>query len=195
MKVEVRCFSREIALDGPDTPEQFDQLAGSVGACLREATLNVVYRGTLTAVRAEVCEKIEERTDLERKTRPSGRKDESGEDIVEWDESELEFVKRADAAGHEALVTEIINEVVAGDSGKIDPAKKERKSAGPKKVAKMYLTLAQKIIDAGKAEIRATELSSRLGITVDPADPLSIARAISENERRKRAELTDEYIG
>ena len=68
-----------------------------------------------------------------------------------------------------------------------DPSETEKTPSGPKTIAKAYTKIAQKAADTGKLETLAAALGTKLGAlwkveaTVD-----SVARAISEDQRRQR---------
>lgn len=208
----------------PATVEEFDTLAGKIGACLEEAVNNVVYRIVLADFRSgflhgfhigegdEAIEitGVEEITGIKRREKESGRVDsETKEPIMVYDETESDYWKRVciDVAKQnteqnndgpktpEAVALSfrpVALEVLAAIE--FNPRRKEKLQAGPKKIAKTYLAVAQKLVDAGNGAATAAKLASKLGIEVQ-ATVESIARAIAEDKRRQKAkeDLMAEY--
>jgi hypothetical protein len=76
-----------------------------------------------------------------------------------------------------------------------DPSESEAAPQGPKKVAKAYLALAEKVLAAGKIDVFAAQLAEKLGNWKVEATVDSVARAVSEDQRRKREneKLDSEY--
>jgi len=99
MKETTNVFGLEFDINLPfNTVEEFDQLAGCVGACLKEATQHVIAHKHLGRVRAAVCAKLEELTGIERaKTTAEDGKS------VKYAESEQNYFKRvvAEKAGED----------------------------------------------------------------------------------------------
>lgn len=146
-----RSLGVEVSVQVPATVDEFDQNAKSVGACLREAVSNVVYRGVLAEFRDAFCDAVEEKSGVERKRKDSGKKTEAGEVILIVDESEGEYLRRVraekgwteDNSVLQSIANEVATELVF-DASATEP--KERK---PKKVPAKYLTAAQRIITNG----------------------------------------------
>lgn len=151
---------------------------------------------------------VEKITGIERKTRDTGKtrgEGENKEPVLAYDETEDKYFKRvvAELVANKATVNIDGNEVGPFDSVEaaaaafndlaqrhlsaipFDPSQTERAPAGPKKIAKQYIAVAEKIVASGKADSTAAMLSSKLGITVEPTVD-SLSRAISESERRDR---------
>ena len=196
---KVNSLGLVLSYETPDSPEEFDQLAGREGACLAESTANVLYRCTLTTFRNLFCEQLAQETGIARLTKVTGsKKNAEGEEeeTLGWDETEQEFVHRvcAEQGVEVKSYQPLADTITASEDGKFDPKRQERKSAGPRKPAKMYITLAEKIIAAGKGEERAIQFAEKVNFPVDGADPLSLAAAVSEIERQKRAKLDEQYV-
>jgi hypothetical protein len=149
----------------PSTVDEYEQLSGIPGSCLQSAIANELYRGVFADARAEFCDALEKETLLERKTRATGKKkkneDGTEEDVLVYDESEAEYVKRvlvelAEKEGvAEVPVTRfqhLADALSVGGSNEIkfDPSRKERAAAGPKKLAKRFIEAAQSVLDAGR---------------------------------------------
>lgn len=106
---------KDLSYDVPSTAEEFDQLAGRVGACVDEANANIKYRGTLTDFRASFLHGlhvgegdkainiagVEETTGIERKREPvldkDGKQKTKGEDkepLFKFIETEEDYFDR-----------------------------------------------------------------------------------------------------
>lgn len=158
---------------------------------------------------------VEEITGIKRKTVKTGKfrgEGETKEEIEVYDETEDKYFKRVIAElVSEKSTVELDGQTVGPfdsveaaaaafrslaqqhlDAIPFDPSETVRQPAGPKKIAKTYIEVAKKLIAAGKADAVAAELSSKLGITVEPTED-SLSRAISEDQRRKREAVGAEY--
>jgi hypothetical protein len=158
---------------------------------------------------------VEEITKIDRNTKGTGKfrgEGDAKEEIVVWDETEDKYFKRvlAELVTSKAQITidgtsfgpfdspEAASSAFTGlaqkhlDAIPFDPSETERAPSGPKKIAKVYIEVAKKLIAAGKADAAAADLTSRLGITVEPTED-SLSRAISEDQRRKREAVGGEY--
>lgn len=117
MKVNSLGF-RDLVYSVPSTVEEFDRLAGVVGAALSEGINNVLYRSSLASFRDGFCHGIEAVKDeqgnvttpaipgldtltgIERKTKVSKpeKKNDAGEvtqqEVLAWDETEGVYVDR-----------------------------------------------------------------------------------------------------
>lgn len=216
-----------------ETAAEYDQLAKKENACVDSANNNTIYRSTLAdfrynflhgvdAVGKEGDEKyvpsivgFDAVTGIDRKTRETGKfrgEGELKEPIVVWDETEVDYFKRA--LGEIVKAQSVIDidgtsfgpfasieaaaEAFNGlaqrhlDAIPFDPSETEKKPAGPKKIAAIYVAVAKKLIAAGRAESAAAELTSKLGITVEPTED-SLSRAISEDQRRERELVGAKY--
>lgn len=185
----------------PATVEEYDRLAKKTGATLDSAVLNVIYRGTLAEFRSKFIETVSNNTGIERATEPvldkEGKQkvDEDKEPVVRFVNTEgkdfdlilatlvkndkFESVEAA-AASFTTLAQSIL------DGIPFDPSESDRKPAGPKKVAKAYVTIATKAEAAGKLDTLAAALATKLGNWTVVATVDSVARAIGEDQRRQR---------
>lgn len=119
--------------------------------------------------------------------------DENGEETS----TPFESVEAAAAA-----FAPLAQSIIAGDGTEnnpgiaFDPTEKERVPGGPKKVAKAYIKLAEDAKAKGKLESLAQQLQDKLGaLWKVEATVESVARAVSEDQRRKREKesLSQEY--
>lgn len=196
----------------PETVSEYDTLAKREGATLEDATNSTLYRGTfaefrdifLHGVEAEgdepAFEGIEQITGIKRLTKTV--KSAKGEESEVWDESEAVYFKRVcaqlglDADAARAKFADVAQ--TAMDRAAFDPSVRERKSAGPKTIAKRYKAIAKDAIDSGKAEKLADLLGAKLGRAVTLTDDNEknidiLARAIADREAAKRKESEAEY--
>lgn len=160
-------------------------------------------------------EGFEQITGIDRKTRETGKTrgdGETKEPIVVWDETESEYFKRALGEIVKSSKTVTINGETFGPFTSIetaaaafqplaqehlnaipfDPSETERQPKGPVKIAKVYIAVAEKLLAAGRGEAAAADLTSKLGITVEPTVD-SLSRAISEDQRRQRELVGSQY--
>lgn len=207
---------KDLSYDVPSDASEFDTLAGRVGACVDEANANVVYRGTLTDFRAAFLhglhvgegegaidiKGVEEITGIERNREQlkdkegKPREDKNGDPITKFTETEDDYFNRvlstlasqnsSTVEGERAKFRDLAQQVLSSDPLAFDPKREERLPAGPKKVPAIYLKVAQKIVDGGKAESSAAKLTAQLGYQVDQSVE-AIGRAIAEVKRRERA--------
>src|ERR1035437_5611560 len=128
----------EITLHVPSSIEVYDRLAKVSGACLKDAIVNTVYRGSLAEFRANFCEAVEKETTIARKTKPTSKKDSEGADIEVYAETDGEYFNRvlAESGKSREHFTPIANTIASAIV--FDPSATERKAPGPKKVAKAY---------------------------------------------------------
>lgn len=202
----------------PGSVDEYDTLAKKVGACLESANLNVLYRSTLAVFRSNFTEALENNTGINRAAEQVKNKDgtlkvdkDTAADgtvtetpVMRYTETEKVYFDRvcaelvsqskfasleAAAGSFQALAQTTI------DTISFDPSEREAKAAGPKKIAKAYTVLAQKASDNGKLETLAATLATKLVNWTVVATVDSVARAISEDQRRKREneKLDQEY--
>lgn len=211
--VQVSSLGFDLNKSVPETVAEYDSLAKREGACLDDAVNSTLYRGTFAEFRnlflhgrdAEgdqpAFEGVEQLTGIKRHTKTV--KNAKGEESEAWDETEGEYWKRVVAQNFGGDADAAVNHFQsvaqsAMDIAAFDPSVKERKSAGPKTVAKTYTKLATQAVETGKGEKLASMLSGVLNrainLTGDNAKDIEIlARAISDNEARKRKESEAEY--
>lgn len=155
----------DVNLSVPSSVEEFDLNAKKVGACLTEAINNCVYRGSLATFRtvflhgqeANVEEGLTEIsgldtiTGIERKTKESGKKDDKGNPILTFDETEGDFFKRILAEkGVEASTFQHHADLVAS-SIVFDASAKERKAPAPKKLPDWAKKTAEEFLAGTKS--------------------------------------------
>lgn len=87
----------------------------------------------------------------------------------------------AAAASFTAIAQSTMDKIV------FNPAETERTPSGPKKIAKAYTAIAEKALAAGKLDTLAANLATKLGDWKVDATVDSVARAISEDQRRQNA--------
>jgi len=198
---QVNTLGFELSVNVPDSIAEYDQLAKKQGAALESAVLNVLYRSVFARFRAQFAEAVENNTGIERLTEPTGKKvkdengNETGEDAVRFSETEkvyfdrvcAELVKSGQAASIEAAAagfTKLAQDTISSIA--FDPSESEKAPSGPKKVAKAYVTLAEKAQAAGKLSALADQLANKLANWKVEATVDSVAKAIAEDQRRKR---------
>lgn len=209
----VKTLGYQISVSVPDSVQEFDRLAKAEGVCLEQANRNVIYRSVLAEFRSLFTEALESLTKISRKTKDTGKTrkvkteaadgsvTETEEAIVVWAETESEYEDRVvqTIASQESLTAEAVKSRFQALADKIaatlpfDPSESEKTPAGPKKVSAAVLAVAQKIIDAGRADAVAANLATKLGIPVDSSLE-SLARAVAEDQRRKRLEMEKDYV-
>lgn len=199
----------DVQVQLPETVEEFDSLAGKVGACLQEACDNVVYRGVLAQFRSAFVNEVEKQPGAPTQLRQQ-KKDQKGNlqfetvkvdgvdtqvPLMEVTETEGKYINRVKAEmnltdeDYVARFQPIANSVASGI--KFDPKASERK---PKTPPKTYLEAADSIIAKGGTFERASEkLSTKLGYPV-PATRDGIAFAIQEDQRRQRETMAAELV-
>ncbi|MGC8830938.1 MAG: hypothetical protein ACP5TE_14320, partial [Verrucomicrobiia bacterium] len=124
--ITIKTLGLKFNVDVPTTAEEFDQIAGQAGACVKEAVANVLYRSVFAHARAAVCERIAS-TGFPRKTRTVKS---NGKETVVIDETEAEYVRRYLAATGKSIAD--LENIVAGIQLKFDPARKARIRSTPK---------------------------------------------------------------
>lgn len=141
--------------------EEGDTAAGKVGAMLAQANLNMKYRGPYADARVLIADVVTEVTGEEIAMRPTGEKDEDGNEVMEQAETEKKFVRRV-IGENQALfdqVQSIVSERARGyttknDKGEsisvpalaVDITEKEHKPRKPAKLAKKYLEQAKNFL-------------------------------------------------
>ena len=213
---KVNSLGFELNKSVPVTNEEYDQLAGESNAACAHATASTLYRSTFPQFRSlflHGCDESEagpeikgidhnDVTGIKRNTKPSGKKDEEGNDIEVWDETEGKFWARVKAElglSDEAAIArfgELAQQCM--DRAEFDPKVKERGVSGPRKPAKTYVKIAKQAVEQGKAQLLADKLAAALGYEVAVVgdvekDTDTLAKAIAANEAKKRKESEAEY--
>lgn len=145
----------EVVFTVPESVEEFDTNAKRAGACLDEATNNVIYRGSLAEFREQFCERLASETDIARFSKPlldkenKPRKDAEGNELITYTESEADFVKRVCAEkGVEVTAFQTIATAI-GAGITFDASARERVSRLPVKLKAEYLNTADRILQSG----------------------------------------------
>lgn len=181
----------------PSTIEEFDTNAKRVGACLDEATNNVIYRGSLAEFRENFCAKLEEVAKVDRMTKATDKKDDKGNPIEVYIETEADFVKRVVSTtkkpieSWQSLADEVAKAIV------FDASQRERKPAAPKKLGADYKATAEKVIanknQAKLVALVAKDLGETLVLKNDASDVETIGWAIKRHQDWKRKQEMDSY--
>lgn len=166
---------------------------GDEALVVEHFTQKLIYNHHNPEVRAAFVEKLEEVTGNKRKVsvKDTGKKNEDGsaKTVEVYDETETEYFSRvlAELGAEPGDYADLMQEVA--DATPLDGKRRARTSAGPK-LAKMYLTAAQSIVDKGEAAVTKASgiLSAELNMEVAPTVE-GIAKALKEREDRKRAEF------
>jgi hypothetical protein len=194
----VRTLGLNINVSVPSTVEEYDTLAKQAGAALDSAIANTIYRSYLAQFRADFSDGLAEKSGISRATKPSGKfvKDEAGKDtdeaIMVYSETESDHFDRVlvetktEKSAWQDLANEVASKIV------FDPSAAEKVPAGPKKTSAKFIKAATDLIAAGKGDAVATFLTTKLGFTVESTVE-SLGRAIAEDQKRKAAELTNQY--
>jgi hypothetical protein len=168
----------EFEIDVPSTVTEFDKLAKKEGACLAEAINNVAYRGVLadfrdTFLHGREADKengqtafkgLDEITKISRKLKDTGRKNDKKEPIMVYAETEKDFFDRICA--ERKVEPKAFQDHCRATAAvmKFDPSQKERKPAGPKKLANKYKETASAIIKGPHLNRFLTDLKKALGV-------------------------------
>lgn len=144
----------KLNLQVPESVDEFDRLAGKSGACLDEATLNVIYRGWNAEFRRTFVDQMAKlHPDIRRAVVGKGPKTKKNPEGADVFESEAKYVERLIAGG---VTRDEMFPIAVDVAGKIafDPKAAERST----KVGKEYLELADGVIAKGDEAInRAVE--------------------------------------
>lgn len=205
MKNEVvKCVGVSYNISVPETAEEYDQLAGKVGACVSSANRNVIYRQTNPQFRPKFCELVEEDTGIERKTKVTGTKtvkdddgNETTEEIIGYAETEKVYLDRVYAEENlvdEEQIMARFGDLVSQAEAEVvfDPSEHE---AAPKvkKPKKIHRTTAEQILEqAGEEALAmvASKLAEELDIEVEATvDSVAMALQTRENRRDVVSEL------
>lgn len=204
--VEIKTMGLSLNTNEPQTAEEYDQLAGALGACVASAAANIRYRNQLTRFRSAFCEWLEEETGIERESEVSNQKTidkaieegkEPPEEKQRYTESEFDYFKgvcsqlSVEPTIYQAKAQEIM------DSIPFDPKAPEPKAATPKKVPKKLLEVANELNAAGSGPAvydKLVELNP--GVAKDGAEYSveGLARLIHANELRKARMVKDAYV-
>ena len=176
--IQVSSLGYDLGYSVPSSADEYDQLAKEVGACVKSASLNVIYRGVFAEFRplflhgADATDKLvntdgtpylfeglETLSGIKRKTKTGKTKKDGTPGAEEWDETEDDFANRVWASLVAAGTYPTIEAARAAYAAQaqdvishipFDPSVQVRKSSGPKKVPKTFLAVAE--VWATKAE-------------------------------------------
>lgn len=157
-----------VNLSVPSTVEEFDANAKRTGACLEEATNNVIYRGSLAELRDLIIHGREEEKDASGKvivTAFKGLEDITGisrktkkvksgkeqKEVEVYDETEGEYIDRVVATKKVELSSFQSHFDAAAALVEFDASARERKPAGPKKLAEKFKTIATEFLSGKKS--------------------------------------------
>ena len=179
----------------PETAEEFDQLAGKVGACCEDATKNVIYRSWNHKFRAALCLAVEEESNIKRKTKVTGEGDAAKE---VFDEKEQEYINRVIGEGFDEDKIQLIANSVSAEV-KFDPTPSERKKKAPKEIVNnAKAMLAAVAAGDSTAERIATNFSSALGVTFSEAygevNEESVIAALLAYKAKQDAENANKFL-
>lgn len=185
-----RSLECDVNIQVPASNEDFDSNAKKAGACLEEAINNVVYRGVLNDFRDKFCDAVEAKTGVERRTQPTGKKDDKGADILEYAESEKKYVDRVRAekgwTEDNSVLQSIADEIATTLT--FDASATERKPSLPKKLANDFRVAAERIFTNGTEAKYATQWN--LAFTGDRAKDIeTLGWAIKADFTKKQGEL------
>jgi hypothetical protein len=166
-----------VNLSVPSTVQEFDTNAKREGACLEEATNNIVYRSCLAELRdlfLHGCDEdkeagitaftgVEQTYKVERKTKGTGRKDSEGKEIVVYAETEAEYLERV--RREKKLELTVLQPLMdkAAARVKFDAAARERKPAAPKKLAAKYKESAEAVLKGPHLKRFVADVDKALG--------------------------------
>jgi len=180
---EFSSLGLKVNLSVPSTVEEFDQNAKRVGACLDEAVNNCVYRGSLAEFRDKFCEALAESTGVERLTKDSGKKDESGQPILTYTETEGDYAKRVAAekgveiTSFQSLADSVASAIV------FDASARERKAPTPKKLPDWAKKVAEEFLSGAKSLDKFTTAYAKIVGT-----PLVVAGETHEDKVKSLAQ-------
>lgn len=177
---KVRSLGLHISFDVPETIKEYDENAKRPGAALSEAINNVLYRSTLAEFRPlflhgrdedkakgiTAFKGVEQVSKIERETKPSGKKDKSGADVLVYNETEGDYFNRVcsklgvEPSHFQAVADEAAKLV------KFDASAPERKPAAPRKLADKYLQVAKQILAGPKKDKFLADVKKALDRTI-----------------------------
>jgi hypothetical protein len=169
--IQVSSLGYDLSYSVPSTAEEYDQLAKEVGACVKSASLNVIYRSVLAELRPfflhgvdktdgiknadgtdYLFDGLEVLTGIKRKTVPGKAKKDGTPGQEVWDETEDDFATRVWASLVAAGTFPSVEAARAAYATQaqdvlthivFDPSVQVRKSTGPKKVPKTFMAVAE----------------------------------------------------
>jgi len=165
-------ISEAVIAAGGNPNDTYPPMNDASQRVLDELNSNLAYRGVLNLGREIICELLEEKTGVERKMKGTGKKDKDQNEIMVPDESEGKYASRVMATqGWEDLkqFQPDLDSIARNYKGEgeetaaplaVDIKQRERKSAGPKKLADAYKLTAAKIITNGTIDKANRQLAN-----------------------------------
>ena len=190
-----------IVVQVPSTAEEFDQLAGRVGACLDEGTKNVIYRSVNHDFRKALCERLAEETGIARATVDSApAEDGTVSQVQDPKETEKVYYNSLLADGHiDVEKAQVIANEIAADLT-FDPSPTSRAKKAPKEIDNAVAgILAAVEAEATTAEIVEGKLAAKLGIEDFTASygefgAASLTAALLAEKAQADAARVNEYV-
>lgn len=174
------------AYNVPDTLQQVVDAIGEQRA-LAIIVKNVVYHSVLTALRSELSERIEAKTEQKWLTETKTVNGKEVQVVIEGDEDYTRRAVAANAVSVDTLTTDLQELADEPDNAFLEFAKEpERKPRAPRKMPKSIELMAQKYSDEGVITAVAAKLAEKLGRPVQ-ADVENVGWAIKEHQDRLAA--------
>jgi len=169
-QAKYKSLGLEVRFNVPETVDEFDSNAKRVGACLDEATNNVIYRGSLAEFRDALCDKVGEAYGIDRQTKDSGRKNTDGTPIMVYDETEADYIDRVvSTKGIKREELQPLADAVASGI-EFDASARERKAPKSPTIPKWALEQAKGIIASGKLDVVNGRFHKLIGKTFTATD-------------------------
>lgn len=210
-EVQVKSLGLVYPVKVPETVEEFDTLAGKVGACLESAIANEIYRGTNAEFRSAFIDALPEATGIQRNAIATGEteeiEDEDGNkstvEVTKLEDEGKYFdrvcaelgIDKSDSAAKQARFQDIIDKLYADEktSWSFDPSPAKRKSGArkPAKLTKSALETAAYVISLGEENLQTVVANLKKNgfeVVVDPEKGITqqnLATAIWMHERAK----------
>lgn len=190
-----RTLGFAVTVSVPETAEEYDGLAGRVGACVDDANNNVLYRSWNHKFRKALCEAVEEETGEERGNTVN---EETGKKT--FTEQEKVYVSRVISEGliEQEEVDSIAQRVAPGIE--FDPKPTSRKKKVPEEISKAVTTVLAALEEGTTTEAKvASNLAAQLGIedfsaSYGDVNEESLTRALIAREEKRQREVANDLI-
>lgn len=208
-EIQVKSLGLIYPVKVPETVEEFDELAGRVGACLESAVSNEIYRGTNAEFRSAFIDALPEATGIQRNAIATGEteevEDEDGNkttvEVTKLEDEGKYFdrvcaelgIDKSDNEAKQARFQPIIDKLYAEGSWSFDPSPAKRKSGTrkPAKLTKGALETAAYAISLGEEALQKIVSNLKKNgfeVVIDPEKGITqqnLATAIWMHERAK----------